>query len=138
VEPLATTPAALLAEARAAGLTVLAEGDRLIVRGAKERGALVQRLLADKARVLAALAKEVEAAVAWRVAVMAPQVPTTGTIPFLVARQNTAGPADCLSCGDTREAGQRYVCRACAEAARRVVAADEAERVTRRAKGDRP
>ncbi len=138
MEPLATAPAVLLAEARAAGLTVEADGGRLVVRGSKAQGALVQRLLADKAGVLAILAEEWEAEVAWRVAVMAPQIPATGTIPFMVARTCQAGPADCLSCGDPREAGQRYRCRACAEAARRVVAADEAERAVVRAKEVQP
>ncbi|CAA9257009.1 MAG: hypothetical protein AVDCRST_MAG54-2276, partial [uncultured Actinomycetospora sp.] len=81
---------------------------------------------------------EWEAEVAWRVAVMATQVPAIGTIPVLVARQCEAGPAGCLSCGDPMEVGQRYVCRACAEAARRVVAADGAERAARRTKRDQP
>jgi len=133
VEPLVTAPAVLLEEARAAGLTVEADGDRLVVRGPRERGALVRRLLADKAAVLAGLADEQEAEVAWRVAVMAAHIPATGTIPVLVARPNQAGPPDCLGCGDPMEAGQRFKCRACAEAARRVVAADEAERAARRA-----
>jgi len=97
---------------------------------------LAERLLADKAGVLAVLAEEWGAAVAWRVAVMAPLIPTMGTIPVLVARPCQAGPADCLSCGDPMEAGQRYKCRACAEAARRVVAADEAERAARRSQGE--
>lgn len=137
MELVATDPAVLLGEARAAGFTVRAEGDRLVVRGPTSRRDLVDRLLADKAGVLAALAGEAEAEVAWRVVVMASQVPATGTIPFLVARPCQPGPVDCLSCGNPMEAGQRYVCRACAEAARRVVAADEAERAARRAKGDR-
>ena len=132
MEPLATAPAVLVEQARAAGLTVVADGDRLVVRGTKAQGTLVERLLADKAAVLAALADEHEAEVAGRVAVMAPQVPATGTIPFLVARPCQAGPTDCLSCGDPTEAGQRYRCRACAEAARRVVAAASAARAARR------
>ncbi|CAA9538203.1 MAG: hypothetical protein AVDCRST_MAG49-543 [uncultured Thermomicrobiales bacterium] len=129
-------PTDLIAEARATGLTVEVDGDRLVIRGPKEHGELARAILAAKARVLAVLAEEAEAAVAWRVAVMAPQIPTTGTIPFLVARSCQTGPADCLSCGDPMEAGQRYVCRPCAEAAQGVVAADEAARATRRTKGD--
>ena len=139
MERLATDPTDLLEEARAAGFTVVADGERLTVKGPTSRRDLVDRLLADKAGVLAALAGEGEAEVAWRVAEMAPQIPATGTIPVLVARQCEAGPVDCLSCGDPMEAGQRYVCRACAEAARRVVAADEAERRARRSQdGERP
>ena len=138
MEPLAAVPAVLLAEARATGFTVRADGERLVVRGPTAQKALVDRLLADKAAVLAVLAAEEEAEVTWRVAVMAPQIPATGTIPFLVARPCQAGPADCLSCGDPMEAGQRYLCRACAEAARRVVAADEAARAARRSTGGRP
>lgn len=138
MERLVATPASLLlAEARVAGFVVHADGERLVVRGPTNRRDLVDRLLADKPKVLAALAGEVEAEVAWRVAAMAPQVPATGAIPFLVARECQAGPTDCLSCGDPMEAGQRYACRACAEAARRVVAADEAARAARRASGGR-
>ena len=137
MERLATLPADLLEEARAAGFRVRAEEDRLVVRGPTAQKTLVDRILADKAEVLAVLADEAEAEVAWRVAVMAPQIPATGTIPFMVARTCQTGPADCLSCGDPMEEGQRYVCRACAEAARRVVAADEAERKARRSTEDR-
>ena len=135
---LATDPTILIKEARAAGLTVAADGDRLVVRGAKEHSDLAKALLADKARVLAALTDGAEAEVAWRVAVMAPQVPTSGTIPVLVTQPCGPGSTDCLSCGCPMEAGQLYVCRACAEAARRVVAADDAERAARRTKGDQP
>ena len=133
MERLAVSPTDLLEEARAAGFTVLAEGDRLVVNGPVAQKELVDRLLADKAGVLAALADGQDTEVAWRVAVMAPQVPATGTIPFLVVRPCQAGTADCLSCGDPMEAGQRYVCRACAEAERRVVAADQAARAILRA-----
>jgi hypothetical protein len=45
----------LLAEARGAGLIVLAGGDRLIIRGPKSADAMARRLLAHKAVVLAAL-----------------------------------------------------------------------------------
>ena len=138
MERLATHPTVLLEEARAAGFTARAEGELLTVKGPTSLRDLVDRLLADKAGVLAVLAEEGEAEVAWRVAVMAPQVTATGTIPILVARPNAAGPPDCLGCGDPMEVGQRFKCRACAEAARRVVAADEAERSARRATTGRP
>lgn len=48
----------LLAEARAAGLTVLADHGRLIVRGPREAEPLAHQLLAHKAEVLNALATE--------------------------------------------------------------------------------
>ena len=133
MERLAAEPAALLEEARAAGLTVTGDGDRLVVRGPTSRRDLADRLLADRPGVLAVLAEEWETEVAWRVAVMAPQIPATGTIPLLVGWWSCdSGPDDCLSCGDVMEEGQQYRCRACAEAARRVVAADEEARTARR------
>jgi hypothetical protein len=46
----------LLAEARAAGLKVKAEGTRLVVRGPREAEPVAKRLLAHKAEVMAALA----------------------------------------------------------------------------------
>jgi hypothetical protein len=46
----------LLVEARAAGLIVLADGGRLVIRGPKSADAVARRLLAHKAVVLAALA----------------------------------------------------------------------------------
>ena len=47
---------ALLAEARAVGLSVAAEGDRLRVRGPKSAAGVAAQLLAAKPAVLAALA----------------------------------------------------------------------------------
>jgi hypothetical protein len=45
----------LLEEARAAGLTVLAEGGRLVVRGPKRAADLARRLLANKDQIMASL-----------------------------------------------------------------------------------
>jgi hypothetical protein len=45
----------LLDQAKSAGLTVLREGDRLIVRGPKRLASLAQGVLAHKEQVLAAL-----------------------------------------------------------------------------------
>jgi hypothetical protein len=45
----------LLAEARTAGIQVLADGDRLVVRGPRAAEALARRLLEHKAEVLARL-----------------------------------------------------------------------------------
>ena len=47
---------ALLAEARAAGLTVQADGDRLVIRGPRRCDALARSILAHKADVMALLA----------------------------------------------------------------------------------
>jgi hypothetical protein len=48
----------LLQEARAAGLTVTAEGEHLRIRGPREAEPIVQRLIAHKPDVLTALALE--------------------------------------------------------------------------------
>ncbi len=48
----------LLQEASAAGLTVLADGDRLVIRGPRSADAIARRLLAHKAAVIAALRRE--------------------------------------------------------------------------------
>ena len=45
----------LLAQAQAAGLTVAAAGDRLIIRGPKSAAAVARRLIDAKADVLSAL-----------------------------------------------------------------------------------
>lgn len=49
----------LIDEARAAGLTVTALGNRLLIRGPRRAEAIAQRLLAHKAEVLAALDRPV-------------------------------------------------------------------------------
>lgn len=46
----------LLAEARAAGLAVTANGDRLVIEGPRDAEPIAVRLLAAKPRVIAALA----------------------------------------------------------------------------------
>lgn len=50
----------LLTEAQAAGLTVLADGERLVVRGPRSAEAVARMLLAHKHAVLTALAAERE------------------------------------------------------------------------------
>jgi len=49
----AMTPAELLAEAAAAGLSVSAEDGRLVVRGPKEAGEIARQLVSRKAARLA-------------------------------------------------------------------------------------
>jgi hypothetical protein len=83
----------LLKEARVAGLVVLADGDRLVVRGPRSAAAMAQRLLEHKAEVLRALA-----------------TPAAGTIPAVAAsvdHQDDPGGCDedldalapCPACG---------------------------------------
>lgn len=115
----------LLAEARAAGLEVRADGDRLVVRGPRTRENLARSLLAHKPDVMAAIH-----AVAERVAVMQSQLPRSGAVPFLMFRTAalaTDAPGRCLSCGDRLTPGQRYRCAPCGEAARLVLAGREHE-----------
>lgn len=68
----------LLAEAEAAGLLLLQDGDRLIVRGPRSAEALVRRILDRKAEVIAVLSnidqptgRVVEIPVNWRAEVQA-------------------------------------------------------------------
>lgn len=112
--------AEVLREARAAGLLIHVEADRLIVRGPKRYESLAQRLFAHKPDVVALLSRE-ETDVAWRVATMRSQLPARGAIPFLVARASAMVAGTCVSCGNPLPPDGRYRCSPCAEAARRVV-----------------
>jgi hypothetical protein len=61
--------------------------------------------------------------VAWRVAAMATQLPSSGAIPLLLARPGVVMPmGSCCSCGDPLRPDQRHRCRPCVDAAVRVVA----------------
>jgi hypothetical protein len=116
VERVATA----LAEARAAGLEVRAEADRLVVRGPRVHEAIAQQLLAQKPVVLALLAEE-EVKVGWRIAAMRPQVPERGPIPVLVAREVSPTPGHCLSCGEPLAPGRTVRCALCVRAAQVVL-----------------
>ena len=72
----------LLRAARLAGLTVTASADTLVVAGPRRLQPLAQTLLAEKSRVMRALADE-QRETAWRSDAMRPQVTTTGAIPLL-------------------------------------------------------
>jgi RecJ-like exonuclease len=109
----------LFTQARAAGLTVEAEGEKLVVTGPASAEALALALLAHKPEIMAILARD-DPEVAWRVTVMCPQVPARGPIPRLYARRET--PAHdatrcCGSCGDPLPEHRRYVCAPCQHAA---------------------
>ena len=108
--------AALLAEARAVGLEVRADGGRLVVRGPRSRAELAERVLARKRDVLERLATEA-ADVAWRAEAMRSQVPHRGPIPFLVALNIVPVPGRCLSCGEPLAEDQVARCAPCAQAA---------------------
>jgi len=110
----------LLAEARDAGLAVRVAGDRLVVRGPRTGEGLAKRLMASGREVAAALAAE-EAAIAWRVEALRPQVPAQGPIPFLVVREVDPAPGSCRSCGEPLQPGARYRCFACVRAAETVL-----------------
>ena len=109
-----------LAEARALGLEVRAEADRLVVRGPRVYEPVAQRLLAEKPAVLRVLHAE-EAEVAWRAAAMQPQCPRSGPIPLLQARAVAVADGACLSCGIPIETASVPRCRFCVEAARLVL-----------------
>jgi hypothetical protein len=105
-----------MAEARAAGLDIRANVNRLIIRGPRREAHLAERLLARKAEVLELLAAE-DAEVAWRVAAMRPQVPMRGPVPFLIARDVPLESSCCSACGCPLGANQRFRCQPCLQAA---------------------
>jgi hypothetical protein len=113
--------AAALAEARALGLEVRAESDRLVVRGPRVYEPVAHRLLADKPAVLRVLHAE-EAEITWRAAAMRPQCPRSGPIPLLLARPITAVDGACLSCGIPIATTSVPRCRFCTQAAQLVLA----------------
>ena len=112
--------AGVLAEARAAGLEVRAEADRLVVRGPRLHEEIARQLLAQKPAVLALLSGE-EVALAWRVEAMRPQVPLRGPIPVLVAREISPSPGHCLSCGEPLSPERPMRCALCMRAAQVVL-----------------
>ena len=112
--------AGVLAEARAVGLEVRAEADRLVVRGPRLHEAIARQLLAQKPVVLALLTEE-EAELGWRLAAMRPQVPLRGPIPVLVAREVSPTPDHCLSCGEPLAPGRAVRCGLCVCAAQVVL-----------------
>lgn len=107
----------LLRDARRAGLDVAEDAGCLVVRGPRRLEPVARRLLVDKAQVLAALAAE-RSAVGWRVRAMQTMVPSSGSIPLLLARPGLRfAPGSCCSCGDPLAPDDRYRCRPCVEAA---------------------
>jgi hypothetical protein len=110
-------PLTLLREARSAGLHVTARGDELVVEGPKRLEAVARTVLAQKPRIMRALAEE-EREVGWRAGAMRPQLPAEGGIPLLLARPDAArGSGRCCSCGDPLRPDERYRCGPCVTAA---------------------
>jgi hypothetical protein len=109
-----------LAYARAVGLEVRAEADRLVVRGPRLHEEIARQLLDQKPIVLALLTEE-EVELGWRVAAMRPQVPVRGPIPVLVAREIAVLPGHCLSCGEPLALGRTVRCALCVRAAQMVL-----------------
>ncbi len=106
----------LLRQARLAGLHVRGDGDRLVVRGPRRLEPIARTLLAEKPRILRALAEEQE--VAWRIDAMRPQVTAHGAIPLLLARLGIRFPhGTCCSCGAPLSPDERYRCGPCVAAA---------------------
>ncbi len=115
----------LLHEAHAGGLTVAADGDRLVLRGPRAADALARALLARKPAVLAHLAAA-NPAVAWRVAAMRARLPASGPLPFLTARETPRAVDGCRSCGEPVQhcsGGVTARCQPCVHAAQLVTAA---------------
>jgi hypothetical protein len=106
----------LLTDARAAGLEVRVEPGRLVVRGPRSLEGVAQRLLAQKADVVALLAAE-DADIAWRVDAMRPQVPVRGPIPVLVACDTIPATGRCISYGDRLPNRLQFRCSLCSQAA---------------------
>ncbi|MGO9179405.1 MAG: hypothetical protein ACLQBX_02160 [Candidatus Limnocylindrales bacterium] len=105
----------LLLQARLAGLRVSASGGTLVVKGPRRLEPMARTLLAQKPRILQALAGEQE--VAWRIDAMRPQVPAAGAIPLLLARSDAVrGSGKCCSCGDPLHPDERYRCGPCVAA----------------------
>lgn len=110
----------LLREARRAGLQVAARGDKLVVQGPRRLESVARSLLAEKPRILRALAEERE--IAWRVDAMRPFMTSAGAIPLLLARPQASRPiGSCCSCGDRLDADERYRCKLCVAAAMAVL-----------------
>ncbi|HEY8601497.1 MAG TPA: hypothetical protein VIL85_23925 [Thermomicrobiales bacterium] len=109
----------LLDQARAAGLTLSADGERLNVRGPRRAEPLVRALLAEKYAVLGLLAQD-DPEVRWRAEAMRGQLRNGGPVPLLMARPGPFPRGTCVSCGETiatRALGPAYRCAACARAA---------------------
>jgi len=116
----------LLTELQRRGIRLSPEGGMLRVQAPS--GELTEEdrcaIRDAKLALLAALKTETaaDAAVGWRVAAMAPQVPTRGPVPFLTVGLSV-GAGACPSCGGDL-GDTHYRCRPCSMAAARVLTHD--------------
>jgi hypothetical protein len=117
------TPQQVIETCRAKGIKLRADLAAGCIRY-RPRGAVDLRLynaLCDLNDELVALLSRDDPEIAWRVEAMRAQVPAHGPILALCARLDVSIPTPpgmCASCGEPREAGQTYVCRACQAAKR--------------------
>jgi hypothetical protein len=70
----------LLSEGRVAGLTIMADGGRLVIRGPRSADAVARRLLAHKAVVLATLAADNDSSCPWATTDPGPGCPVCGSL----------------------------------------------------------
>ena len=108
-------------EARAAGLDIRIDGDRLIVRGPRSAAPIAERLLGMKREIIALLEGQ-DDEVTWRVGAMRAQLRPGAPIPFLVARRDLSdAPGLCPSCDAALADGRRFRCAPCVSAVERVL-----------------
>jgi hypothetical protein len=107
----------LVHQARAAGMTLRAEGNKLVIRGPESAEPIVDALREHKVEVLALLASE---EVAGRVEALRGQVPAHGPIVVPPVRPGLqwAGVASrtCSLCGDPLPADRQFRCEPCVRA----------------------
>lgn len=112
------TAALLLAQVRRLGVQLVIEGEMLLVDAPKGvLTAVLREALAAHKHELLELLRGDDPEVAWRLEAMRKQVPPSGPIPDLIAREAPIRPGTCFSCGDPLTANQHYRCRPCAVAA---------------------
>lgn len=115
-------PLTLIAQARAAGLELWTEGDRLKVRGPREAEPIVAQLRDQKPAVMALLAAG-DMEVQWRLAAFRERIPAHGPIwpPRLRDTPLCDTPGHCSLCGDPLPTDQDALprfprCRPCVRA----------------------
>ncbi|MDP9471011.1 MAG: hypothetical protein M3Q71_10145 [Chloroflexota bacterium] len=118
------TAASVLADLRARDVRLHVEGDQIRARfkGRTLDPDLAAVIKANKPALIAHLREE-EAAVAWRIEAMRPQIPERGPVPFLVAVSGIPPSPDvCVSCGEVfTPTGSNPRCPRCTVAAQRAL-----------------
>lgn len=111
----------VLNELASRGVELRAAGNRLLFRPREAVTPDLQAEMNSHKHELLELLSLRDDEIDWRVAVMRPQVPVRGPIPFLIARPATPDRGGCLSCGDELTSLRRIRCGACVTAAHRVL-----------------